>query len=229
MPLDVNLQLDLAVRLLVASALGAAIGLEREIHEHPAGMRTHLLVALGSALFTVVSIYGFVGLLLPAEGALPEPTRIASNIVTGIGFLGAGAILKYGTAVHGLTTAASLWATAAVGMAIGTGSYVMGLVTAAIVLICLWPLQRLADRVRTRRRLRIRVGLKRLDALGDVFEALTGVGAEVEAVRTKRLADDQFVIDFNLHLARGAAQGGLATVLSKLPDVQLLEGERAAE
>src|SRR5437867_10735285 len=152
MALDANLQVDLAARLLVASALGAAIGLEREIHEHPAGMRTHLLVALGSAAFTVVSIYGFVGLLGPTEGALPEPTRIASNIVTGIGFLGAGAILKYGTSIHGLTTAASLWATAAVGLAVGTGGYVVALVATAVALVSLWPLQRVTDRVRTRRR-----------------------------------------------------------------------------
>src|SRR5438093_9205782 len=107
MPLDVNLQLDLAARLLVASALGAAIGLEREIHEHPAGMRTHLLVSLGTAIFTVLSIYGFEG--ITANGVAPtvDPTRIAAQVVSGIGFLGAGAILKYGTSIRGLTTAAS--------------------------------------------------------------------------------------------------------------------------
>jgi putative Mg2+ transporter-C (MgtC) family protein len=177
----------------------------------------------------VVSIYGFVGLLGPAEGALPEPTRIASNIVTGIGFLGAGAILKYGTAIHGLTTAASLWATAAVGLAIGTGSYVVGLVAAAIALVSLWPLQRVTDRVRTRRRLRVRIGLKRMDALGEVFESLTGVGADIEGVRMKRSTDDQFEIELQLHLARGHAQGAVASALSSLPDVQLLESEREAE
>src|SRR5512134_2901922 len=106
--IDLNLQLELALRILVAAVLGAAIGIERERHDHPAGMRTHLLVAVGSATFTVLSIEAF-----KAPGA--DPGRIAAQIVTGIGFLGAGAILKSGGSVKGLTTAASLWAVAAVG------------------------------------------------------------------------------------------------------------------
>src|SRR5436309_12025699 len=104
-PFDLVLQVDLAVRLLVAAILGAAIGLEREIHEHPAGMRTHLLVALGSAIFTVLSIYGFEGVGRANVSPTVDPTRIAAQVVSGIGFLGAGAILKYGTSIRGLTTA----------------------------------------------------------------------------------------------------------------------------
>ena len=111
-PLDLELQVDLILRLLLAAFLGAAIGFEREVHGHPAGLRTHTLVALGSALFTELSIYGF-----PSEPGQPvDPTRIAAQIVTGIGFLGGGAILKEGLNVKGLTTAASLWAGAAIGM-----------------------------------------------------------------------------------------------------------------
>ena len=129
-PFDFVLQADLAVRMLIAAILGAAIGLEREIHEHPAGMRTHLLVSLGTAIFTVLSIYGFEG--ITANGVAPtvDPTRIAAQVVSGIGFLGAGAILKYGTSIRGLTTAASLWATAAVGMAVGAGSWIVAVVGA---------------------------------------------------------------------------------------------------
>ena len=114
MSFDLGAELVDAVRLLVAAALGALIGLEREIHDHPAGMRTHLLVSVGSAGFTVLSIFAF-----PAPGA--DPARIAAQIVTGVGFLGAGAILKEGATIRGLTTAASLWAVAAVGMAAGAG------------------------------------------------------------------------------------------------------------
>src|SRR5688500_13060369 len=115
-PVDLGVQLDISIRLLVASVLGAAIGLESELHAPPAGMRTHLLVSLGSAAFTVLSIFFFQA----PEGALQtDPSRIAAQIVSGIGFLGAGAILKYGASVRGLTTAASLWATAGVGMAAG--------------------------------------------------------------------------------------------------------------
>ncbi|MEO8571411.1 MAG: MgtC/SapB family protein, partial [Chloroflexota bacterium] len=108
--IDLGEQLDISIRLVVASLLGAAIGFEREIHAHPAGMRTHLLVSLGSAAFTVLGIFSFVA------GTGTDPSRIAAQVVSGIGFLGAGAILKYGSTVRGLTTAASLWATAAVGM-----------------------------------------------------------------------------------------------------------------
>ena len=134
-PLDLGLQLDLVLRLLLAAFLGAAIGFEREVRGHPAGLRTHTLVALGSALFTELSIYGF-----PSEPGQPvDPTRIAAQIVTGIGFLGGGAILKEGLNVKGLTTAASLWAVAAIGMAAGAGNWFLAIASTGIVLMALWP------------------------------------------------------------------------------------------
>jgi putative Mg2+ transporter-C (MgtC) family protein len=135
---DLNLQADLALRLIVAAILGAAIGLERERHDHPAGIRTHLLVSVGAAAFTVLSIYSF------GEGS--DPGRVAAQIVTGIGFLGAGSILKGGGTVHGLTTAASLWVVAAVGMAAGTAAWGVAVATTVIVLISLWPLQAIERR-----------------------------------------------------------------------------------
>jgi hypothetical protein len=128
--LDFATQLDFVARLVVAAALGALVGAEREIHGHPAGIRTHMLVALGSGIFTVMSIHGFG----QGPGVPIDPTRIAAQIVSGIGFLGAGAILKDGIVIRGLTTAASLWATSAVGMAAGAGEYVIaGVATATIV------------------------------------------------------------------------------------------------
>jgi putative Mg2+ transporter-C (MgtC) family protein len=138
MTIDPN-DLTIALRLLLAAILGALIGLEREIHDHPAGMRTHLLVSLGSAGFTALSIYAF-----PSPGA--DPARVAAQIVTGIGFLGAGAILKQGVTIHGLTTAASLWVVAAVGMAAGAGAWVTALTITAIAVVSLWPLRRIAER-----------------------------------------------------------------------------------
>lgn len=130
---DLNLQLELAARILVAAVLGAAIGIERERHDQPAGMRTHLLVSVGSATFTVLSIEAF-----SAPGA--DPARIAAQVVTGIGFLGAGAILKSGGSVRGLTTAASLWAVAAVGMAAGAAAWGVAVAATVIVIVSLWPL-----------------------------------------------------------------------------------------
>ena len=141
---DLNLQLELALRLIGAAILGASIGLEREWRDHPAGMRTHLLVSLGAAAFTVLSIEAFKG-----PGA--DPARIAAQIVTGIGFLGAGAILKHGAAIKGLTTAASLWVVAAVGMAAGAGAWGVALATTLIVLVSLWPLREIERRFLERR------------------------------------------------------------------------------
>ena len=143
MEFDLATELDLIGRLLVAAVLGAVIGIERELHDHPAGVRTHLLVALGSALFTVLSIVGFPS----ADGTATDPSRVAAQIVTGIGFLGAGAIIKYGPSVRGLTTAASLWAAAAIGMAAGAGLPFLGIATTVIVFLSLWPLRLISGRL----------------------------------------------------------------------------------
>ncbi|HEV8699224.1 MAG TPA: MgtC/SapB family protein [Candidatus Limnocylindrales bacterium] len=146
--------LGFALRLLFAAILGATVGLEREIHDHPAGMRTHLLVSLGSAGFTVLSIAGF-----PATGA--DPARVAAQIVTGIGFLGAGAILKEGVSIHGLTTAASLWVVAAIGMAAGAGAWVTALTITLIAIVSLWPLRLIAERFVGKNRNNVRRNLPR--------------------------------------------------------------------
>jgi putative Mg2+ transporter-C (MgtC) family protein len=131
-------------RLLLASLLGALIGLEREIHGRTAGFRTHLLVSLGSALFVVVSIdfylaYGnFSGLV--AVGA--DPGRIAAQVVVGIGFLGAGAIIRERASVRGLTTAACLWIAAAIGVACGSGLFILAILVTSIALISLIVLKK---------------------------------------------------------------------------------------
>jgi putative Mg2+ transporter-C (MgtC) family protein len=137
-------QLEPLLRLLVALALGAVVGWERELQRMPAGFRTHALVGLGSALFTVVSAFAFAG-------PLTDPTRIAAQIVTGIGFLGGGAILHYRGSVRGLTTAASLWAVAAVGMAAGAGLYVIAVGGAALVVVALELLDRVEKFAERRR------------------------------------------------------------------------------
>jgi putative Mg2+ transporter-C (MgtC) family protein len=134
---------ELVLRLVVAAALAGSIGLEREARDQPAGFRTHMLVALGACLFTLVSAYSFGAFL--GQEASPQfrydPTRIAAQIVTGIGFLGAGAIIRYGLSVRGLTTAASLWVVAAIGTAVGLGGYVIASVTTAITLLTLFVLR----------------------------------------------------------------------------------------
>ena len=142
-------ELELSLRLVGAAVAGGMIGLEREVSDQPAGFRTHMLVALGSCLFTLVSAYGFGPFLHPGTASQVrfDPTRIAAQIVTGIGFLGAGAILRYGTTVRGLTTAASLWVVAAIGLAVGAGAYLISAVTTAITLLALLALKPLRTKL----------------------------------------------------------------------------------
>jgi putative Mg2+ transporter-C (MgtC) family protein len=138
---------DAFLRLVFACALGGVIGFERELRDREAGIRTHLLVSLGSALFTIVSAYGFHEFLASGDNIVrTDPTRIAAQIVTGIGFLGAGAIIREGLSVRGLTTAATLWVVAAIGMACGAGYYWPAAATTALTLFALWPLRILAYR-----------------------------------------------------------------------------------
>jgi putative Mg2+ transporter-C (MgtC) family protein len=134
------------LRLVVAAVLGGSIGLERELRERGAGLRTHLVVCVGAALFTLVSAYGFED-FFRATGTRIDPTRIAAQIVSGIGFLGAGAIIRQGLSVRGLTTAATLWLVAAIGMASGAGYYDAAVIATAGALLTLGPLRVVAYKV----------------------------------------------------------------------------------
>ncbi|PFL15678.1 methyltransferase [Bacillus cereus] len=129
-----SLHIDLIIRIGVAGLLGAIIGIEREIRSKEAGLKTHFLVAVGSALIMVVSKYAFSDIVFEEHMAL-DPSRIAAQVVSGVGFLGAGTIIIQKQAVKGLTTAAGLWATAGIGLAIGAGMYVVGIGAMILVLI----------------------------------------------------------------------------------------------
>lgn len=122
------------LRIFIACLCGGAIGIERTLRQKDAGFRTHVIVALGAALFMTVSKYGFLD-MLEYEGMRADASRIASNVVTGISFLGAGMIFIKGTNIKGLTTAAGIWSTAAVGMAIGCGLYITGVVATVIIIV----------------------------------------------------------------------------------------------
>lgn len=136
-------ELNLALRMTVGLVLGAIIGFERELHRQPAGFRTHSLVSLGAALFTIVSAYGF-------SGPMVDPTRIAAQIVSGIGFIGAGTILQYRGHIRGLTTAASLWSVAAIGTAAGAGLFVLAIMGTVLILVILSLLDRVEGFARRR-------------------------------------------------------------------------------
>ncbi len=134
------LEMELVLKLILAAGLGLILGYEREVHKRPAGLRTHSLVCMGAALFTVISM-GFTGSNVDAS-------RIAAGVVTGIGFIGGGMVFKSEDRVIGLTTAAEIWVVGAIGLAVGIGYYFAAAVTTAIVLVVLVPLKHVAEEAR---------------------------------------------------------------------------------
>jgi putative Mg2+ transporter-C (MgtC) family protein len=183
---DLPSQADLILRLLLAATLAGLLGGERELTEQPAGFRTHILVGLGAALFAIISAYGFQSVVGTSPRQVrADPTRIASQIVVGIGFLGGGAIVKYGASIRGLTTAASLWVTAAVGTAIGLGALLLGSVTTVITLIALVglrPLRRILRRRASARDEFLIEGQQSID-IQDLVTRVQRAGAQVLEVR----------------------------------------------
>ncbi len=139
---------QIILRILLGAALGAVIGYERERDNQPAGLRTHMILVIGATLAMVLSVN--LGYLFARPGTPADPARLAAQVISGIGFLGAGAILRYGFNVKGLTTATSLWTMAIVGMAVGAGYYLIGVVTTALMLVVLGLLNVIENRfVRT--------------------------------------------------------------------------------
>jgi putative Mg2+ transporter-C (MgtC) family protein len=212
---------ELLGRLLLAAVLGGAIGAERELNDQAAGLRTHMLLTIGACLFTLISAYGFNG------GIGTDPSRIAAQIVTGIGFLGGGAIVRHGLTVKGLTTAASIWATASVGVAVGAGSYVLGVGGAALVVGTLFGLRRVSNLLQ-------RWGVSR-----EQFVLATAPGFDVErlteAMRSERVDlrglereeredGDRVLVLVKLRPLYKAER--LLDVLRKLEGVQQVEWER---
>jgi putative Mg2+ transporter-C (MgtC) family protein len=169
---------EMILRLLLSLVLGGIIGLEREWRDRTAGLRTHMLVCIGSAAFTMISAYGFgdfYGAVDPTARVLADPARIAAQVVSGIGFLGAGAIFQSRGSVRGLTTAASLWVMAAIGMAVGAGEYVMAVIATIAIVLVLALLRRTSRRIKKRRhrvKARFEIQIGRIEGYRDLFDAL---------------------------------------------------------
>jgi putative Mg2+ transporter-C (MgtC) family protein len=208
------------LRLALAAALGGLIGVERELREREAGLRTHLLVSLGSALFTIVSAYGFHAFLTSGQSVVrADPTRIAAQIVTGIGFLGAGAIIRQGLSVRGLTTAATLWVVAAIGLAAGAGYYSAAVITTALVLFSLYPLRIAAYRLLHRFRAgegRLLVELPIGASPGSVIEEVERAGVRIETIELSQEGDRKR-LEFDVKLPREA---GSAALVGRIADVE---------
>lgn len=211
------------LRLLVAAGLGGAIGLERELRDHEAGFRTHLLVSLGACVFTLVSAYAWRDWTFSQRsGVVFDPTRIAAQIVTGIGFLGAGAIIVRGISVRGLTTAATLWVVAAIGMAAGTGYYTVGVGAAVLVLVSLGPLKLISTRLVARVRPEEAELAIRLAPDGEaarVLDRIEALGGRVDHVDF----GDERTMDVVLHATRRSESARVAEQVNELDDVERVQ------
>ncbi|WP_410015726.1 MgtC/SapB family protein [Sodalis sp. C49] len=142
---------ELLLRIALAGGLGALIGVERQLRAKEAGLRTHILVCIGSAMFMIVSKYGFADLLADSHNITLDPSRISAQVVSGIGFLGAGTIMLNKQFVRGLTTAAGLWVTAAIGLIVGSGMYAIGIFGTLMTLLVLEGIRQLSNRLIGRR------------------------------------------------------------------------------
>ena len=185
-------------------------------------MRTHLLVALGSALFTIVGAYGFHAFLASGQSVVrADPTRVAAQIVTGIGFLGAGAIIRQGFSVRGLTTAATLWVVAAVGLAAGAGYYSAAVITTALVLLALYPLRIMAYRILRRFRPedgRLLVELPAGSPPGEVIDEVERRGARIGSIEVSQEGDRRR-LELDVVLPRGVAAPRLVAGIADVPNV----------
>jgi putative Mg2+ transporter-C (MgtC) family protein len=212
---------EIALRLVVAAALTGAIGLERELRERSAGLRTHMLVGVGSALFTIVSAYGFNSFLQSGAAVVrADPSRVAAQIVTGIGFLGAGAIIRQGPNIRGLTTAAALWVVAAIGMAAGAGYYAAALLGTGVVLFGLWPLRLAEGYIVARRRPggRLEIDLRADVPLAPVLAVLETRRAKVRRIHLEE-EDDSRELRIEVQLPASVSGRELVDSLSQLNEV----------
>jgi putative Mg2+ transporter-C (MgtC) family protein len=210
--------LEVLLRLTVAAVLGGAVGLEREIREREAGLRTHLLVSVGAALFTLVSAYAWSDWSFSTpRGIVFDPTRIAAQIVTGIGFLGAGAIIRQGLSVRGLTTAATLWLVAAIGMASGAGYWEAAVFATVGALVTLWPLRivahRVLQRIRPEDEQRLVVDLAGQQGAAPVLASLEGLGGRVSQFQLSESRDGRelvLTVEFPERMDASSVAGRLA-------------------
>lgn len=216
---------ELVLRLGTASILGGLIGLERERHNRPAGLRTHMLVAVGSALLMMISIA--VAEQYIGQSASADPGRIAAQVVSGIGFLGAGTILREGLTIRGLTTAASLWVVSALGLASGAGYYVAASVVTVLTLGTLILMSRLEHGWLSKKQLYV-VQLAVVDKPGQLGLVASALGSQRINIRHVSLApqgEGRVEINLTLELPPGLALAQLTERLLKIDGVYGIEVE----
>ncbi len=214
---------EVARHVLAAIGAGAAIGTERSIHGRAAGFRTHTLVCMSSSVLMLLTLFESRWVRFATDSIRMDPTRMAQGIMTGIGFLGAGVIFKEGLTVRGLTTAASIWTTAAIGILMGTGMYAAGALTTISTLGVLSIFRQIEQRFPTEIYARHAVRFARGDAMPekDLRALLSGHGFKVSNVSYALVEGEQvFEYRMGIQTSRGENLGRLAEALGKLPKVR---------
>ena len=205
-----SIALELCTRIVAAGVIGAVIGYEREIRGKGAGIRTHVLVALGAALFMIISQYGF------SEAIRFDAARVAAGVVGGLGFLGGGIIMKTNNHVSGLTTAAGIWVTGAIGMAVGCGLYEMAILCCLLVLLILEALSYYTIRF-GEKELSLKFSSEDREA---IMDAVKSMGKKVRDMAIVR-KDNRFHVQVLLRVPRREVNPALLEKLSSFPGVEL--------
>ncbi|MBP3714858.1 MAG: MgtC/SapB family protein [Phocaeicola sp.] len=212
---------EFILRLLVAAILGSLIGLDREYRAKEAGYRTHLLVSLGSALMMIVSQYGFTEAIEEVGIARFDPARVAAQVVTGIGFIGAGTIILQRQVVRGLTTAAGIWATAGIGLAVGAGMYVMGIATTVLTLIGLELLPYLMKNVSMKSSL-VEFQTHKKETLHKLSKLFNTKNFKVISYQMEEQQKDGevvYVVSMLIKSTKSATEGGIMALFNPYDDV----------
>jgi putative Mg2+ transporter-C (MgtC) family protein len=216
---------ELILRILIGTLLGAVIGYERELRHRPAGLRTHLLVALSSATFMTISTHlVYYQHYLAADLIAEDPSRIAAAVVTGIGFLGGGAILRNGLTVQGMTTAASLWLVTAIGMTAGTGMYVESVSVTAIGMAVLTLLRRFEHDSELMRRKVVLTYRQSTPSVSELIAALNGMGVKVLHTELDQhfFGESKTKVILHVHLP-SRRENEIVQYLQTRPDVRRLQ------
>lgn len=216
--------LEFILRLAVAAALGGLIGLEREYRAKEAGFRTHFLVALGSALFMVLSMYGFDSMINQSTQKLSyDPSRIASQVVPGIGFIGAGIIIFQKHVVKGLTTAAGLWVTSAIGLTCGAGMFILAAATTVLVLVGLEALHFVSSRFATRSIL-LTFNSDKQETIQNVLLSMRKAGIDIDSYemqKTTQPAGTSYQVSMEIKVKRDEYQTRIMQFMEKMNGVSI--------
>jgi putative Mg2+ transporter-C (MgtC) family protein len=216
---------EITIRLFLATLLGGLVGIEREQNNHPAGFRTHILVCVGSTLIMLISMYGFQDFILAnKENVVADPARLAAQVVSGIGFLGAGTIIVHGGTIRGLTTAASLWVVAGIGLALGAGFYYGAALATILVLLSLVVLNRIEETFIRKGHLHS-IQVKVLDVPGILGVIATKIGENNISIQKISIQEKKEEKD-EVHLSIGIRIPHTISIALLIDELRSIEGVR---